>query len=204
MGTDRNSEGKEGKAESRADPVPFPFRIPGESTLSCTGSPWGSHNMQRWQCGMCRKTEVWTRCPEHLCSHRVSGSSHLTRVKEGCKVESKGPTLSGHCERPSDQMESVADAQRIYKTSKVWNRVKETGDATKPWGCQDSRAQVTPLWLCLHRYTRTEARWTPDRGERKLVEKQCSGQDPFPTGREDGMLPLLRGIRGWGREGTQA
>lgn len=103
MGTDRNSEGKEGKAESRADPVPFPFRIPGESTLSYTGSPWGSHNMQRWQCGMCRKTEVWTQCPEHLCSYRVSGSSHLTRVKEGCRVESKGPTLGGHCERPSDR-----------------------------------------------------------------------------------------------------
>ena len=52
---------------------------------------------------MCRKTEVWTQCPEHLCSYRVSGSSHLTRVKEGCRVESKGPTLGGHCERPSDR-----------------------------------------------------------------------------------------------------
>lgn len=60
--------------------------------------------------------------PECLCLHvEVPGSSHLhmARDREGCRTEGKGPTLGGHCERPSDQMEGVAEAQGIYMASEV-------------------------------------------------------------------------------------
>lgn len=59
--------------------------------------------------------------PEWLCLHVCAASSHrpLARGREGCGVESKGPNLDGHCERPSDPTERVADAQGIYMASEV-------------------------------------------------------------------------------------
>lgn len=60
--------------------------------------------------------------PESLCLHvEVPGSSHLhmTRDREGCRVESKGLTLGGHRERSGDQMEEGVDAQGICMASEV-------------------------------------------------------------------------------------
>lgn len=60
--------------------------------------------------------------PESLCLQvEVPGSSHLhmTRDREGCRVESKGLTLGGHRERSGDQMEEGVDAQGVCTASEV-------------------------------------------------------------------------------------
>lgn len=59
--------------------------------------------------------------PLNISAHTKCGGVwkfYLARDKEGHRAESKGPTLGGHCERPSDQVEDVVDAQGIYKASK--------------------------------------------------------------------------------------